>query len=367
MKRFLLLVIALAFVLALGFSFFNIAREKIKQDFARSIPYPSKTPTPSGAIFKNTQESTSLFVPYWTLKDSSTNSEQVVYDEYIYFGIMPNKDGIDMKEQGAKQLDAFLDFVPSGKKKYLSLRMIDSDTNFAILKSSTKQNTIIKQTIEIAKDNKFDGIVLDLEVSAIPFESLVKQITDFTTLFYKQAKNEDLEFAITMYGDVFYRVRPFDVKALASQTDRVMIMAYDFSKARGNPGPNFPLHGSETYGYDLEKMTSDFSKVVPLKKITVIFGLFGYDWLVDNKEKTLQQAGAVTNQEVEKKFIESCQQKSCSFSRDSKSAETEIHYIDKEGRKHLIWFEDMDSVAAKKEFLKSRGISSFSYWAHSYF
>jgi spore germination protein YaaH len=114
-------------------------------------------------------------------------------------------------------------------------------------------------------------------------------------------------------------------------------------------------------------MISDFTKVVPVEKITVIFGLFGYDWQVDRQGHTVAQAKALTLREIEKNFIDNCTYRSCTFSRDSVSLETEIHYRDNGGRYHIVWFEDMDSIAAKKGFLKSRGVGNFVYWAHSYF
>lgn len=364
MKRFLLFIVLISIVVSASFFLFKFTKERVKRDFSWSVPNINITPTPFvNRNRSNDPETKSLFVPYWSLKDSIGTD----YDEYIYFGIAPDLNGIDLKEQGARNLDSFLGLVPKDKKKLLALRMIDSDTNFAILKDSKKQDTIINQTISIAKQNKFDGIVLDLEVTAIPFESLVKQITDFNAAFYKKAKNNDLEFAITIYGDVFYRVRPFDVKTLAKNSDRILIMAYDFSKAKGNPGPNFPLLDSDTYGYDMTKMVTDFAPSVPMNKVTVVFGLFGYDWQVDSQGRTLSQAKALSSKEIEKNFIETCQASSCSFGRNSKTVETEIKYTAKNGTKHIIWFEDMDSVAAKKEFLKTQGISSFSYWAHSYF
>lgn len=370
MRRLLFFVVL---ILLVGFFTFTIAREKVKKDFARPIPYPTTTVSPSLQVQDKTNSPSveSLFVPYWTVKDSSTgsaaNAEQKIYDSYIYFGVTPGKDGIDMKESGVMALDTFASFVPEGKEKSLAVRMIDRDANFAILKDSARQKKLIAESILLAKEKKFNGLVLDLEISAIPFDSLIKQVNDFTALFYTEAEKNNLSFSLALYGDVFYRLRPFDVKALAKNADEIMVMAYDFSKAKGNPGPNFPLEGEETYGYDYKKMTEDFLKVVPAHKLTVIFGLFGYDWVVDGQGNTLQQGKALSSQEITGKFIESCQQRSCSFSREPKSFETQINYVARDGGKHIVWFEDMDSVEAKKAYLKSRGINSFSYWAYSYF
>jgi spore germination protein YaaH len=364
MKRFLFLIFLI--VLA-GYFTFNFAKEKVKNDLTRPVPYPTITITPVVKVPRtnNGPTVTSLFVPYWTMKEKLTGRES--YNTYIYFGVTPNSDGIDMKEQGAVSLNNFLAFVPKGKKKLLAVRMIDRETNFDILKDQAKQRAVINQTIALAKNKKFDGLVLDLEVTAIPFDSLIKQITTFNESFYTDAKKNHLSFSVAIYGDVFYRVRPFDVKNLAKNADTIMIMAYDFSKAKGNPGPNFPLQGEDQYGYDYEKMTKDFLSVVPAHKLTVVFGLFGYDWVVDAKGQTLQTGNAVSSQEIEDKFIEMCRERSCSFSRDEKAFETQVNYVAKDGNKHIIWFEDTQSVDAKKEFLKSQGINSFSYWAHSYF
>lgn len=363
MWKFLLLLL----LVILGLFSFGIVKDKVKRDFTRPIPYPSITIAPKVSEQNKSEhpETQSVFVPYWSLKQPT--KDERIYDAYLYFGVAPTKSGINFKEAGALGVDSFLSFVPDNKTKLLVLRMIEADTNFAILKDEASQEKVIQETIALAREKQFDGIILDLEVSAIPFDSLIQQINSFTKLFYQKTKSNDLSFAITIYGDVFYRLRPFDVKDLASNADSIMIMAYDLHKAKGNPGPNFPLRGQDIYGYDYEKMTEDFLRVVPAEKITVVFGFFGYDWVVDAKEKALRQGKALTTSEIEAKFIQTCQQKSCSFSRESNAFETEIHYTDREGQKHIIWFEDMESVTAKKAYLKKRGITYFSYWAHSYF
>lgn len=364
MKKFLLLVIL---IILAGFFTLQFAKQKVKNDLSNPLPYPTTTVTSSIGEEATGPEKQSVFVPYWTIDNSSVNSGQVAYDSYIYFGVAPTEEGIDMKEQGATRLDTFVATVTKGKEKLLAVRMIERETNFEILKDPVKQNKVIAQTISLAKQKKFDGIVLDLELSAIPFDSLIQQINTFTAAFSKEAKKNNLKFSLAIYGDVFYRVRPFDVKNLAKNTDEIMIMAYDFSKAKGNPGPNFPLRGEDTYGYDYEKLIDDFLRVVPPEKITVIFGLFGYDWVVDSNGKMLEQGEAITTAEAEAEFIEDCTQRSCSFSRDSKAFEIQVDYVAQDGSTHVIWFEDMKSVEAKKEYLKSRGINSFSFWAHSYY
>jgi len=306
---------------------------------------------------------TSLFVPYWSLSETEPSFE---YDTLIYFGIIPGSNGINTEETGYTLLTRFTQ-VAANRPTFLTLRMLDSKQNFAILENTARQNTLIAETIAAARENGFDGIVLDLEVSALPFDSLIKQISAFNKRFYQEAKESGLYYAVALYGDTFFRIRPFDVKDIAKNSDEIMIMAYDFHKARGDPGPNFPLRGKDRYGYDYASLLEDFMGAVPKEKLTVIFGLFGYDWTV-NKEKNMITYGVpLSYNQIAERFITGCRFSSCVQKRDSLSSESFISYTDTNGLEHLVWFEDMDSVAKKQEFLKKQGLSSFSYWAYSYF
>jgi spore germination protein len=209
--------------------------------------------------------------------------------------------------------------------------------------------------------------VLDLELSALPFESIIQQVNTFNNTFATTARENGLHAAVAVYGDTFYRIRPFEIKTLAKSMDQVMIMAYDFHKARGNPGPNFPLHGRETYGYDYATLIDNFLTAVPVDKITVVFGLFGYDWPVDDKNIAQSIGKAKSSLEMKQTITDQCAILQCNIQRDTVSAETMIAYIEADGKPHTAWFEDLESVKAKQNYLKQRGITHYSYWAWTYF
>ena len=362
MRKFIIVMLLL---FMMGFLFLRVAREKVRHDLAQPINEPVLSPTPTIVLDRNNKTTTSLFVPYWSLSDQTAPADN--YDEYIYFGITPTKSGISTSDSGAQNSDAFTQDVPSGKRKLVALRMIDAETNSEILKSSSLQQKVITQTVAFTKANGYDGVVLDLEISGIPFDSLVNQINAFSESFAKAAKKEQLQFDLTLYGDTFYRLRPFDVKTLAKSADGIMLMAYDFHKARSNPGPNFPMSGQEHYGYDIGKMADDFIQAVPNQKLTVVFGLFGYDWEVDNNGKAIAQGVPLTYLQIQHKFLNGCSYNACRITRDSVSAETEIQYTDEANQKHIVWFEDMQSVRSKEQELRKKGITNFSFWANSYF
>lgn len=356
MTRILFILVLLA-VCVFSFIFYNQNKNKVVN--------PVAIFTPNSVVDEKVVANTTryLFVPYWSLSKGKISQENI--DEFIYFGVGVTENGINTEESGYKNLPTFLTLT-KGKKTHLTLRMLDSKTNFKILENPTLQKKVINEVVSLAKKDKFTGIVLDLEVSSLPFASVVKNISEFSALFYKTAKSNNLEFAQTVYGDVFYRIRPYDVSELAKNSDRILVMAYDFYKAGGSdPGPNFPLGGKEKFGYDLKTMTSDFLNIVPKEKLSIVFGLYGYDWKVDEKNKSLGVAQAMSFLDIENKFLKNCS--SCSVKRDANSAETSILYTDSEGQNHIVWFEDKESVLQKTEYLKSQGIHSVSYWANSYF
>ncbi|MCL5970702.1 MAG: glycosyl hydrolase family 18 protein, partial [Patescibacteria group bacterium] len=298
-------------------------------------------------------------IPYWARSVDITN---LPFDSLVYFGVKPDTGGIDKNDPGFLGLKKFTE-IKEGKKSYLVLRMLDQKVNEKVLVDKSLNEKIIGETLEIAKNNSFNGVVLDLEVSSMPFTSLTNSINDFVSVFYREAKNKKLKFSIMLYGDTFYKLRPYDVLNLNKNSDGIFIMAYDFHKAGGKPGPNFPLSGKEKYGYDFRTMITDFLNFVPKEKITVVFGMFGYDWQKD--DNTGSTAKALSLNEIRSTF-DGCLV-NCKLTIDNLSTESQILYKDNSLKEHEVWFETMESVSKKKEFLQEKEINKIAFWAYSYF
>ncbi|MEX1052764.1 MAG: glycosyl hydrolase family 18 protein [Patescibacteria group bacterium] len=293
----------------------------------------------------------SVFVPYWSL---ALNDGLNTYDRLIYFGILGTVDGINTDESGYINLQKFLSISSKQSEKYLTVRMTNTQENLLILKNKDSMAQIIDVSINIANQYGFSGLVLDLEISVLFGDEVINQISTFSNDFYRKSKENNLNYSIAIYGDLFYRGRPYDLATLAKNSDEIMIMAYDFHKSIGEPGPNFPLNGREIYGYDMEMLMDDFLQYVGPKKITVIFGMYGYDWIVDEQERPIKAAQVLTLNQIRSKHSNDCNEERCEF-------------VDDADRRHVIWFENEESVAKKIEYLKSRGIGSFAYWAAGYF
>lgn len=364
MKKVLYITLGLLCFVFLIVSLRFLVERKVIHDFGFGNASPNNvSPTPFEKVTSTKEEIDSVFVPYWALSGEIEGDE----DRFIYFGIAPTEYGIDTTDEGYKKLGMFIEGVNGEKEIFLTLRMLDQETNFAILEDTEKQRQVIEDTISVANAYGFDGIVLDLELKALPFDSIVTQINTYVRSFYQAVKSENMVFSVATYGDTFYRIRPFDIKTIGDNADEILIMAYDFHKSGGNPGPNFPLKGSQKYGYDYYEMMDDYLAVVPADKITVVFGMFGYNWPVDDKDNALSSATSLSLLQGQSRYIDSCAFESCTSFRDSDSSEMSVSYIDSNSTKRIVWFEDLESVNQKKTFLKDRGISSFSYWAYSFY
>ncbi len=344
-----------------------------------SYPTSEVIKTPTGqAKTANIVAKRSIFVPYWSLTNLNGLSS---YNRIIYFGLTSTTDGINTQDQGYTALGKLFKEIPSGKDVYVTLLFHDSDTTKLILEDQKVQRKVINDTINIVNQYKLRGVVLDVEINNIVDIAAKDKISNFVQLFYTSLKTNNSVLLLTLYGDLFYRKRPYDVSALAKYSDEIMVMAYDFHKAGGEPGPNFPLSGRDNYGYDFQEMVGDFLQFVPPQKLSVIFGMFGYEWEVDAKRRPLKPAKALSYLDIKKQFLDSCTWKDCLARRDDQSAETEIDYVTDytdpdpltnpdhliTPLSHVIWFEDQESVNKKIEYLKSNAIGSVAYWVWGYF
>lgn len=306
--------------------------------------------------------STSVFVPYW-----ADLSEPVTgFDRLYYFGIVPTVDGVNRSEAGYIAIPSFIS-AAGNTEKWLTLRMVERETNAEILSTAASWQKIVDDTLSIRNANGFTGVVLNLEVGLLALDLTEDDITAFTRFFSEQMAAADVPFAITAYGDSFFRKRPYNFEQLTPLADHIIIMTYDFHKSFGLPGPNFPLNGKEEYRYDLTEMIDDYLKYIPPEKITVVLGRYGYEWIVDDQNRPLKPATAITENQVESRHLPDCSQPNCSIKRDDTSSELTIRFDGDSGRTHVIWLDDETSTQEKIEYLNSRGIGDTGFWAYSFF
>lgn len=306
-----------------------------------------------------------LFLPYW---GSEIDLVEMKYDDYYYFGVQPTTRGALENEVGLRNINITKN-IPEKQKK-LVLRMLNNTVTEALLEEKQAQKKLISQIITTLNSSSFSGIVLDIEVPFTLNAEKKDKITKFVQLMCTAIKSDYKTCSVLVYGDTYYRSRPYDIKKLGGIADKILIMAYDFHKAGGEPGPNFPLFrrsvnegGPETdYGYDFKQMIADFLIDVPKEKIEVVFGMYGYDWTLNAQGTPLKTAVALSVNHIKSK-VESLGLKAIT----NGAKEKKVEYVDDVGKKHIVWYEDEESVVVKTKYLEQQGIWQISFWAQSYF
>ncbi len=347
-----ILVLALLLVFAVGFL---LLRDRDTQSV-------NSTGLNSNNKYHNQEIARYVFVPYWTFSDRISLREN---ESAIYFGVTYNNSGINREEDGYRKLSSFVNSIPPGKEKYLTLRILGEDADGEFLENSRLQAVIGEDLAKVAKEFGFNGVVIDYETSAFGFASTENKITSMYKILYEEIKNEDLEFFVTVFGDSYYRARPYNLKEINNIADKVIIMAYDFHKARLNPGPNFSLSDRVKYGYDLEVMIEDFSKDLNSDKVVVALGYFGYDWKMEGGVN-LGMAEPLSLNQIISRYVNNCPNGSCAVQQND-DEESVIKYVDSEGFSHEVWYESEASANKKIEFLSDTGINQIAIWAYSYY
>lgn len=299
----------------------------------------------------------SVFVPYWALGQDDMST--IPYDTIYYFGLAVDEKGIVINDPGYKNL-AYTS-CPNDKTCILVLRMLNNEANKKILADSKLQTQIINDALTVANKYYYSGVALDLELLELFNSEITTQITKFVQLYYTVLHEDYKTLSFITYGDSYFRKRPFDMKSISESTDEVMVMAYDFHKSYGEPGPNFSFDEKSKYGYDFKQMISDYTSEVSREKLTIIFGMYGYDWTLNEQGTPLKRAEAVTVKQINGLTNSGLRITTLP------SKEKKLEYTDSSKFKHVIWYEDKESAEVKTQYLHENGIGSVSFWAYGYF
>ncbi len=265
--------------------------------------YPQVNIT-SSVSQKKTATQSFVFIPYWNIP--ADQEKTLEYDRLIYFGVSSDKKGNIVQDAAYEDIEKFVQIKATHQQMYLTVKLLDQQINEQLLDDATSQEVLASNIAQLAKQYQFDGVALDLEVSNIALFTDPAGVTSLIKSISQEVKNADMSFTTLIYADTYYRSRPYKIDELASISDEIMVMLYDFHKPRGEPGPNFPFHNSDTYGYDSTDLMRDLKRDIRLEKIAIIFGMYGYDWTLGPQGKPLKAAKAIPLYDVKEEIEPLC-------------------------------------------------------------
>ncbi len=226
------------------------------------------------------------------------------------------------------------------------------DTIGKILKDPVARENLHHQIDKFLYANpNYHGICLDFE--QVPDEDL-KVYTEWIGELYHDLHAKNLR----LYVDVESSADDWVMKALAKNSDGVILMNYDQHEEESDPGP---IAAQDWFENNLQRAL----KVVPKQKLICGMGNYGYDWAVPLPEKGKKPSLRVAN--VDDLSVQEAWQRAADADADIhlEGDELNAHFAyddEDEHMRHQVWF--LDGVTALNELRASRqmGISTFALW-----
>lgn len=141
-----------------------------------------------------------------------------------------------------------------------------------------------------------------------------------------------------------------DYPAQGEIVDFLILMTYEWGYSAGPPLPVSPIN-------EVERVLQYAVSVIPRNKILMGQNLYGYDWTLPFVQGE-SFAQAVSPQRA----ISIARQHGVAIEYDNVAQAPFFHYVDAEGREHVVWFEDARSINAKFQLVRNMGLQGIAYW-----
>lgn len=272
------------------------------------------------------------------LEEASTVLNRVVIDSFT----VDDKGNLTEKHPYPQGLETARE-----KRLPVSIMIFQTDKQVlgTLLSSSTARSNFIKQIAELVQTRGYDGVDLDLEgVPENARQAFVQLTRDLKAVLKPMNKMLSLSLPAKENESISWR-KGYDYAGLGAVADRVTIMTYDQHYSGGEPGPVAALDW-------VERVMRFASTQIPKQKLLMGIGSYGYDWPPTGK------AQSVTVEKVR----DLLQSHGVTPSWDQQAQVPHFSYVDDEGRRHQVWYENQDSLAKKVALAKSLGLRGLTVW-----
>ncbi len=252
-----------------------------------------------------------------------------------------------LQQLSVKHRDTFLSHARNNNLTILPLigDGFDSSRVQLLLNNKEIQKEFIRQLVEEAKNQDFDGWALDIEV-------LSPQDRDAFTEFIRDVAfdlhDNGLLLKVILFAKTAqkssYPGRAQDYAAIGQYADFLGLMFFTFHNEATGPGAQAPL---SWYRDTLSFATSQ----IPKEKIIVGLTTHGFDWGVGRgREVTYPQAEERINTYSATVHYDQI---------DSSAVAT----YEKDGVEHVIWYEDATTIVEKMKIARDKfNLSTFAFW-----
>lgn len=240
---------------------------------------------------------------------------------------------------------------------YMLLSSITEDGNFSgeraslLFQNSDVQDRVIDAVIETMQRKGYQGLDIDFEyIQPEDSEGFLRFLENVTERLHAVGYPTHVDLAPKTYADqpgLLYEAH--DYGAIGAIVDTVLLMTYEWGYSYGPPLAVAPLD-------QVRRVVNYAVTEIPRDKILMGIPNYGYDWTLPYEKG--DRATNIGNQAA----VQLAAQRGAEIQFDSAAASPYFNYRDEQGRRHIVWFEDIRSIDAKYQLMDSFGLLGTGYW-----
>lgn len=144
-----------------------------------------------------------------------------------------------------------------------------------------------------------------------------------------------------------------DYEAHGRIVDFVILMTYEWGWRGASPQAISPAN-------QMRRVVQYALSVMPADKIYLGFQIYARDWKIPHIE------GATAETFSPQEAVRRATQFNATIQYDNTAQSPFFRYVDEQGQRHEVWFEDARSAQAKFDMVKQYNLRGISYWALGY-
>lgn len=323
------------------------------------------------------------FAPFWTF-EKLDNIDFNVLTTLSYFGVPVDSNGNLVRSdygyivfQSKEATKLFTKAHNNGTRVVLTLTQMDNFSILSFLDNSLAQENAINQAVSEVSDRGIDGINVDFEYSGDPGEEYRSKFTQFVKNLTQKMHERipSSRVTVSVYAGSVKEPKIYDIKSLASVSDGIFMMAYDFGmQGSDNAIPTAPLYGyrERKYWYDVSTAVDDFLKLMPPQKLILGVPWYSYNYAVYEpqiKSTTLPYYWAQSLVQTYSSIIDSIKPNKPGISNyksgwDNIGQNAWKSYFDEyAGVWRIVLYDDVKSLGIKSDFIKNKNLGGIGIWA----
>lgn len=322
------------------------------------------------------------FLPSWNV-NKSKNINFDVLTTLAYFDIKVNADGSLVEDDSYQTFESgqmtqlFKKAHSQGTRVVTTLTMMDGSDIQNFLDDSTAQKTLVDQTTNLVKSRGIDGVNVDFEYFGGAGPEYKSKFTSFINSLTTEMHNTvpGSKVSVSLYASVVKAPRIYNLKDIASSSDQIVMMAYDFATLSSEEAiPTAPLYGHNKgkWWYDVSSAVEDFLTQMPASKLVMANPYYNLNFPVvqpEIKAATLSAywGGAehmtyAADKENVKPDMDGVTKFVTGWDDDAKVG-WKAYYSPSTGVWRMSFEEDARSLGAKYDFALSKNLAGVGVWA----